>query len=499
MFKLSGLVSYSDIVIQCHDNPDADALGSAFALYTYLLQNGKKPRMIYSGFDFIKKSNLRLMVETLKIPVEHIKEPISPELLVCVDCQYGQGNVYKFEAGSVAVIDHHLKVTDDFGHGIIESNLGSCSTLVWKLLSEEDFDFAANPNVSTALYYGLFSDTNSFTEINHPLDKDMRDYLSPFCDMAVISRLRNCNLSFEELEIAGVALLRNYNDFNKRYALFKAEDCDPNILGFISDIALQVDTVDICVVYSQRGNGAKLSVRSCSREVMASEYAEYLTNGVGSGGGHRDKAGGFIQKAAIDLMGISITDYMNRKTAEYFDSYDVINASNHNIDTANMKRYIKKPIPKGFAVSADVFENGTPVMIRTLEGDINIKASPDIYLMVGIEGEVYPIKAEKFTAYYSIMDEVFNEEYKYPPKAKNEVTGEVKELAPYLKHCVCLSEAPIFAAPLTRNTKVFTEWNTNGYMYGETGDFLAIKCDDLNDVYIIQDYIFEKTYESFRE
>ena len=30
--KLSELLKYDDIVIQCHDNPDADALSSGYAL-----------------------------------------------------------------------------------------------------------------------------------------------------------------------------------------------------------------------------------------------------------------------------------------------------------------------------------------------------------------------------------------------------------------------------------------------------------------------------------
>ena len=33
--KLSSLCKYNDIVIQMHDNPDADAMGSGFALYKY--------------------------------------------------------------------------------------------------------------------------------------------------------------------------------------------------------------------------------------------------------------------------------------------------------------------------------------------------------------------------------------------------------------------------------------------------------------------------------
>lgn len=40
--RLSDLLSYDDIVIQCHDNPDADALASGAALHWYFTQKGKK-------------------------------------------------------------------------------------------------------------------------------------------------------------------------------------------------------------------------------------------------------------------------------------------------------------------------------------------------------------------------------------------------------------------------------------------------------------------------
>jgi phosphoglycolate phosphatase len=64
-----------------------------------------------------------------------------------------------------------------------------------------------------------------------------------------------------------------------------------------------------------------------------------------------------------------------------------------------------------------------------------------------------------------------------------------------LKYCVPEEEAPIYAKPLERFTKVFTDWNPTGYIYGEAGDYLAIKCDDLSDVYIIREHIFKQTYK----
>ena len=52
--------------------------------------------------------------------------------------------------------------------------------------------------VSRALYYGLFTDTGSLTEIVHPLDRDLRDEAN--FDPAIMRKLRNANLSLEELQ-----------------------------------------------------------------------------------------------------------------------------------------------------------------------------------------------------------------------------------------------------------------------------------------------------------
>lgn len=42
--RLSDLTRYHSITIQCHDNPDADAIASGYALYTYFKQIGKEVR-----------------------------------------------------------------------------------------------------------------------------------------------------------------------------------------------------------------------------------------------------------------------------------------------------------------------------------------------------------------------------------------------------------------------------------------------------------------------
>lgn len=127
--KLSHLKKFNQIVIQIHDNPDADAIGSGYAIYKYFLQKGKDVRLVYGGENELNKSNVKLLVFELNIPVEHVRELEPPELLITVDCCYGEGNVQRFEARNVAVIDHHNtgRFSDEMTE--IRSNLVSCATV----------------------------------------------------------------------------------------------------------------------------------------------------------------------------------------------------------------------------------------------------------------------------------------------------------------------------------------------------------------------------------
>ena len=218
--KLSDLTAYNPITIQCHDNPDADALASGYALYTYFRECGKDVRFLYAGRNTIQKPNLSLMLRHLEIPVEYVDREEDlvkgmsgyrlPGLLVTVDCQYGAGNVTKIPAEHVAVIDHHQIEMQNMEMSEINPELGSCSTLVWDMLRKEHYEIR-DKKLGTALYYGLYSDTNQFSEIYNPLDMDMRDALP--CEKSLVKLFRNSNLSLHELEIAGVALIRHiYND-----------------------------------------------------------------------------------------------------------------------------------------------------------------------------------------------------------------------------------------------------------------------------------------------
>ena len=152
--KLTDLLSYQKVYIQCHDNPDADTIASGFALYRYFIDKGKEVVFFYSGKFMIQKSNLMLMIKELEIPILYVKEPprLEDELLIMVDCQYGAGNVTKVIAEHVIVIDHHQLEMEENEFCEINSSLGSCSTLVWKLLEDDGYGVNEDTTIGTALY-----------------------------------------------------------------------------------------------------------------------------------------------------------------------------------------------------------------------------------------------------------------------------------------------------------------------------------------------------------
>ena len=55
---LTDLEKYNQIVIQVHDNPDADAVGAGHAIYRYFQSKGKDVRLVYGGKYEISKSNM---------------------------------------------------------------------------------------------------------------------------------------------------------------------------------------------------------------------------------------------------------------------------------------------------------------------------------------------------------------------------------------------------------------------------------------------------------
>ncbi len=495
--KLNDLHRYDRIVIQVHDNPDADAVGSGYAIYRYFRSLGKDVRLVYGGRNPIQKSNMRLMISELEIPLEYIQDLDDPELLLTVDCQYGEGNVQHFSAQNIAIIDHHKteRISDDMAE--IRSNLVSCATVCYSMLLDAGFDVNEDTKIATALYYGLYMDSSQLSEIRHPLDRDMIDFLK--YDKALITRLKYANFSIAELETAGIAISHNNYIEQYRAAIVRSDPCDPNILGVIGDFVIQVDSIDVCVIFNECVGGYKLSVRSCSIEATANEIVSFLTAEIGNGGGHFDKAGGFISGGDLKTKtGATIEDYLSSRLADYFSGYDVVRFTDEISEPDKLRRFRKKPGIFGYVKSTDVAPVGTEFRIRTLEGDVLIASHDEIYIMIGSEGEAYPVEAHIFEKKYTPLGQPYTRKFEYPPSVIDTVAGKPRSLLPFARQCRSGSGAVILTRRLEKFTKVFSTWNYEGYMAGNPGDMLCYTEGDTHDVYVVKRGIFEALYEEIR-
>jgi phosphoglycolate phosphatase len=519
--RLKDLLAYEDIVIQCHNDPDADAIASGFAVYAYLKSQGKAPRLIYAGHNIIRKTNLLMIIEDLQIPIEHVEKLERPELLIMVDCQYKGGNTTVFDADHIAVIDHHRICTELPELAQVDSKLGACATLIWKMLKAEGFAVRHNRELSTALYYGLYTDTSGFTEIAHPLDKDLRDEAE--FDTLLMTKYRNANLSLEELEVAGAAILKTDYMDEYRAAIVKTGFCDPNVLGIISDFVLAVDAIDISIVFNVQPGGVKISVRSCVKEVKASELAEALCDGIGSGGGHLVKAGGFIQmdllteqylvycraNGCVPRMEPDITGRTEQPTASgikavlehrfcaYMDNTDIVYAEDCKMDGDDVNEYYGRPIAWGYIRATDLLPEGTEVNIRTIQGDMHTVIGRDVILVIAPKGGLFLRREKDFLEQFRIYPEwKFRlNEVEYAPTIKNLETDRILSPVEQAMVCVPNGRRVICARQLTRKVKLFREDDPNQeYQLGRVGDYLMDSSDLLHGIRIMKKDLFEQLY-----
>ena len=366
------------------------------------------------------------------------------------------------------------------------------------MLRFEGLDVNEDTRLATALYYGLYTDTNRLTEVSHPLDRDMQDSL--VVNKTVIKEMTTSNISLDELKITGRAILE-YEYFDKyRYLIIQAEPCDPTILGVISDFSMETTGVDVCLAYYVSPQEIKFSVRTCTNEVHANEVASELAAGIGGGGGHLTKAGGAIRPEKLgcdnaEEIGDKVRGIFIKRMDDYFDKYEIIYAKDTTLDTSDMKRYEKKPQHLGYVKLTDLFPINSIVEIRTLEGDVNIRLDADKYLMIGIEGEIYPITKEKLESSYMRINEPYSRTFEYTPCVTDVYSGEKKNVLAYAKSVVSTGTTHIYAKPLDRYVKLFTTWDEEKYYSGVPGDYIAVREDDPHDIYIISGHLFDELYK----
>lgn len=428
--ELSALGAGRRICIQCHDNPDADALASGYALGRYFTEEGgaETVRFIYGGAHSITKPNLVMMTELFEIPVRQVTRLPPCDLLIFADCQPGEKNVTQLPGESkleIAVIDHHRTKLQNSDTIHILSNLGSCATVIYDLLRKAEAACLDEP-MMTALYYGLYCDTCELKDIFHPLDRDMQNDLD--INQYHFSALVNSNLTTWDMTCISKAL-SSYRLLPEIHtAIVSVETADPNILGIVGDFLEQVDQINQCVSFCRVPRGYKLSARSCRHTTKANDFLEHLCGNQKTSGGHRTKAGGFLPEQDLTIR--EVEELLVRRALDYFKTYPLIDTRSDAVPIEDMKVYRKKPIPRRAVCAAEILPAGTPLLIRELQEDLEQTSSEELFLVVGQQGETYYMSKEKFESIYHFEDRPVHTDYDYEPTIRNRLTGRSIRLEP---------------------------------------------------------------------
>lgn len=268
----------------------------------------------------------------------------------------------------------------------------------------------------------------------------------------------------------------------------------------------------LLLIYEEH-NQAQVLFVSGSKQIRAVEILEYMLSEFGLVKGDAGKATGVVSLAILrsqmsdaetattaDYFAKVIDGYIENTTCIVADEYAVQN-ENH---IKNLPLYSKRKTKWAVVKSTDIVNEGEVFTIKSLENESgeNIVAGKAVCIMIGCRGEIYHISAEKFNNTYELSTEkldIFEEMLDFIPEVQLVETGEYISVDDKARICYPKNNIKIHAEQLKGRTKIFQGDGSGNYFLGRTGDYMAVRADDIRDIYIIQKEIFESTYEKCRE
>lgn len=321
--KLVNILKNHTVYLQTHNFPDPDALASAYGMQVFLKAHGVVAVICYAGN--IEKNSTKRMIEEFGIEAVHIDKLENMEkddYIITVDAQKHNSNITDFPGNEVACIDHHPTVVPcAYAYSDIRI-CGACASIVASYFLESDTTL--DTNTATALLYGIKMDTDSFNRGVTDFDIEMFGYLHKLADNQKIISLYNNNMEIEDLYAYGEAI-RNIKIYENVGFASIPFDCPDALVAMISDFILDLDVVELSVVYATRNGGYKFSVRNETAIYHAGTITQKALEGIGGGGGHFSMAGGVVTKEGLESLGQNpqfvirqrFMDAIHMETAQY--------------------------------------------------------------------------------------------------------------------------------------------------------------------------------------
>ncbi|MFT3788444.1 MAG: DHH family phosphoesterase [Tepidisphaeraceae bacterium] len=287
------------ILITSHLHPDPDAIASCMAMRTLL--RAKLPKdveicisikgPIAGGVN--AAFNQLASLDLTPWEDEKLKTHYDAILLLDVQPQFAYSPI-PTDVQVLAVIDHHrargrppkLPFRD------IRPDVGSSTSIVFSYLMEQSVDI--DSQLGATLLYAIESDLAGAAGQPNELDNVAISNLTLCADPRLLYQMRYAELPREYY----IAFARGVSEaFSNDSVLtsFLGPITTPEMTAVVADFLLRLSGIQWVLVTATYNGRLILSLRTNAAKSSAGEMMRKLIRGLGEGGGHRTKAGGFIK------------------------------------------------------------------------------------------------------------------------------------------------------------------------------------------------------------
>ena len=304
------LLAAKRVMTVCHENPDADALGSAISIAIALELLGARVNIVCADpvpemYDFMPQ------VERVRSRPE---SDLDPDLIVVCDCgdleRIGSvlsDNAELFDRVAIVNIDHHISNPAFGTTDWVDAEAAATCELATLLMPHLRLGYdAAGGDIVQLLTAGLVFDTANFAHSN-TTPRTLRvasELVAAGAELPMITRRIYRTKPNAQLRLFGRVLSRLKSSDDGLLAWSVVDDADYEAAGAtmqmsegLIDLLAQSDTAEVAILFKDVGEQTRLSVRTRDGGVDATTLT-----GIFGGGGHARAAGATVELPAAEAQ-----------------------------------------------------------------------------------------------------------------------------------------------------------------------------------------------------
>jgi nanoRNase/pAp phosphatase (c-di-AMP/oligoRNAs hydrolase) len=300
---LHSVLGTGPVLILTHDNPDPDSLASGKGLAFLFGQEWNiHSRLVYSGL--VARAENRAVLNLLT-PEWEIADSF-PDLdafsaVVLVDTQPSAGN--NFLPASVipqVVIDHHYprrEALRPVQYVDVRPEIGSTVTMIFQYLDAAGL--VPDTNLSTAMFYGLQTDTRGLARGVSRADEEIYLRLLGLIDRAKLVQVEQAGLSRDYFRAfsQGLSAARV---FGHSVISYLDNMHRPDFAAEMADVLIRLENARAVLCLGKYKDQIVISLRTEPSGQDAGLLVQQVVEALGTAGGHGTMAGGQVPLANRD-------------------------------------------------------------------------------------------------------------------------------------------------------------------------------------------------------